>query len=49
MGAHDRKRLEQLRRYITRPAVSDEPVGVRCGRHVEFELKKPGATAPRIY
>ena len=37
--AHDRKRLEQLCRYITRPALSDERVQLNAVGQVELELK----------
>jgi hypothetical protein len=39
--AHDRKRLEQLCRYITRPALSEERVQVNAAGQVELELKTP--------
>ena len=39
--AHDRKRLEQLCRYITRPAPSDEPVQLNAAGQVELKLKTP--------
>ncbi|NDY93968.1 transposase [Ideonella livida] len=39
--AHDRKRLEQLCRYITRPALSDERVQVNAAGQVELRLKTP--------
>ncbi len=39
--AHDRKRLEQLCRYITRPALSDERVKVNAAGQVELKLKTP--------
>jgi len=39
--AHDRKRLEQLCRYITRPALSDERVQCNAAGQVEFKLKTP--------
>ncbi len=39
--AHDRKRLEQLCRYITRPALSDDPVQLNGAGHVELKLKTP--------
>jgi hypothetical protein len=39
--AHDRKRLEQLCRYITRPALSDERVQLNAAGQVELELKTP--------
>ena len=37
--AHDRKRLEQLCRYITRPALSDEQVRLNTAGQVELKLK----------
>ena len=37
--AHDRKRLEQLCRYITRPALSDERVQLSSAGQVELKLK----------
>ena len=39
--AHDRKRLEQLCRYITRPALSDERVQLNGAGQVELKLKTP--------
>jgi hypothetical protein len=39
--AHDRKRLEQLCRYITRPALSDERVQINAAGQVELKLKTP--------
>ena len=39
--AHDRKRLEQLCRYITRPALSDERVQVNAAGQGELKLKTP--------
>jgi Putative transposase len=39
--AHDRKRLEQLGRYITRPALSDERVQLKAAGQVELKLKTP--------
>ena len=39
--AHDRKRLEQLCRYITRPALADERVQVKAAAQVELKLKTP--------
>ena len=50
--AHDRKRLEQLCRYITRPALSDERVLCNGAGQVELKLKTPwrdGATARRTW
>lgn len=42
VDAHDRKRLEQWCRYITRPALSDERVQVNAAGQVELKLKTPG-------
>ena len=39
--AHDRKRLEQLCRYITRPALPDERVHLNAAGQVELKLKTP--------
>jgi Putative transposase len=39
--AHDRKRLEQLCRYITRPALSDERVQLDAAGQEELKLKTP--------
>jgi hypothetical protein len=39
--AHDRKRLEHLCRYITRPALSDERVQINAAGQVELKLKTP--------
>src|SRR5690606_39250791 len=39
--AHDRKRLEQLCRYITRPALSDERVQLNAAGQVALKLKTP--------
>ncbi len=41
VDAHDRKRLEQLCRYITRPALSDERVQLNDAGQVELKLKTP--------
>jgi hypothetical protein len=41
VDAHDRKRLEQLCRYITRPALSDERVQLNAVGQVELKLKTP--------
>jgi hypothetical protein len=38
---HGRKRLEQLCRYITRPALSDERVLINVIGQVELKLKMP--------
>jgi hypothetical protein len=37
--AHDRKRLEQPCRYITRPALSDERIQLNAAGQVELKLK----------
>jgi hypothetical protein len=39
--AHDRKRLEQLCRHITRPALSDERVQLNAAGQVKLKLKTP--------
>ena len=39
--AHERKRLEQLCRYITRPALSDERVQLNAAGQVQLKLKTP--------
>ncbi|MFN7344502.1 MAG: transposase, partial [Betaproteobacteria bacterium] len=39
--AHDRKRLEQLCGYITRPALSDDRVQLNAAGQVELKLKTP--------
>ena len=39
--AHERKRLEQLCRTITRPALSDERVQLITAGQVELKLKTP--------
>ena len=39
--AQDRKRLEQLCRYITRPALSHERVQLNAAGQVELKLKTP--------
>jgi hypothetical protein len=39
--AHERKRLEPLCRYITRPALSDERVQLNAAGQVELKLKTP--------
>jgi hypothetical protein len=39
--AHERKRLERLCRYITRPALSDGRIRVNAAGQVELELKTP--------
>jgi hypothetical protein len=39
--AHERKRLQQLCSYITRPALSDERVQLNAAGQVELKLKTP--------
>lgn len=39
--AHDRRRQEQLCRYITRPALSDERIQLNAAGQVELKLKTP--------
>jgi hypothetical protein len=39
--AHERKRLERLCRYITRPPLSDERIRVNAAGQVQLELKTP--------
>jgi hypothetical protein len=39
--AHDRKRLEQLCRYIARPALSEERAQLNAAGQVELKLKTP--------
>jgi hypothetical protein len=39
--AHDRKRLEQLCRYITRPELADERVQLNAAGQVELKLTTP--------
>ncbi len=41
VAANDRKRLEQLCRYITRPALSDERVQLNAAGPLELKLKTP--------
>ncbi|MBM3389371.1 MAG: IS91 family transposase, partial [Betaproteobacteria bacterium] len=41
MQTHDCKRLEQLCRYITRPALSDERVQFNAAGQMELRLKTP--------
>jgi hypothetical protein len=44
--AHDRKRLEQLCRYIARPALSDERVQLNAAGQVELKLTTPRRDGP---
>ena len=51
-GADDRQALEQLSRYITRPALANERVQTNAAGQVVLNLKTPwrdGATAPWIW
>ena len=41
VDANDRKRLEQLCRYITWPALSDERVQLNAAGQVELKFKTP--------
>jgi Putative transposase len=41
VDAHDRKRLKQLCRHITRPALSDERVQLNDTGQVELKLETP--------
>ncbi|MCZ2438793.1 MAG: transposase [Burkholderiales bacterium] len=43
--ADDRERLEQLCRFITLPALPDEPVKLNDAGQVELKLETPGACA----
>jgi hypothetical protein len=45
--AQDRQRLEQVCRYITRPALSDERAQLNAAGQVELKLKKPWSRALR--
>jgi hypothetical protein len=40
VDGHDRKRLEQLCRHITQPALSDERAQLNAAGQVELKLKK---------
>jgi len=46
-GAHQRKELERLCRYITRPAIANERLRRDGAGDVVLQLKSAGATAPR--
>ena len=48
-GADDRQALEQLCRYVTRPALANERVQTNAAGQVVLKLKTPGATAPRTW
>jgi len=39
--AHQRKKLERLCRYITRPAVSEKRMSLRSGGNIRYQLKTP--------
>ena len=41
VDAHERKRLEQLCRYITRPALSEERIQLDAAGQVQLKLKTP--------
>jgi hypothetical protein len=43
VGANDRKRLEQLCRYIMRPALSDERILLNAAGQVELKLQDRAA------
>ncbi|MBL8318054.1 MAG: transposase [Burkholderiaceae bacterium] len=45
--AHDRRRLEELCRYITRPALSDERVQVHSAGQVKLKLRMPWCDVSR--
>ncbi|CEG50965.1 transposase (fragment) [Stutzerimonas xanthomarina] len=46
--AHERKKLERLCRYISRPAVSERHLSLTSGEKVRYELKPPIGMAPRM-
>jgi len=46
-GADERRALEQLCRYITRPALANERVQFNAIGQVVLKLKAPGAMPPR--
>ena len=48
-GADDRQALEQLCRYITRPALSDERVQLNTAGQVELKLKTPWRDGTRTW
>ena len=48
-AADDRKSLEQLCRYITRPALANEHVQTNAAGQVVLKLKTLGATAPATW
>jgi len=37
--AHERKKLERLCRYITRPAVSEKRLSLTTNRNVRYDVK----------
>ena len=47
--ADDRQALEQLCRYITRPALANERVQTNAAAQVCSSSRRPGATAPRTW
>ena len=48
-GADERQTLEQLCRYITRPALANERGQRNAAGQVVLKLKIPGATARRTW
>jgi hypothetical protein len=48
-AANDRQALEQLCRYITRPALANERVQTNAAGQVVLKLRTPGETAPRTW
>ena len=48
-AAEDRDALEQLCRYITRPALANERVQINAAGQVVLKLKTAWPAAPRIW
>ena len=48
-AANDRQALEQLCRYITRPALANERVQTNAAGQVVSSSRRPGVTAPRTW
>ena len=48
-AADDRQALEQLCRYITRPALANERAQTNAAGQVVSSSRQPGATAPRTW
>ncbi|MCQ6627840.1 transposase, partial [Escherichia coli] len=46
--ADERKKLERLCRYISRPAVSEKRLSLTRGGNVRYQLKTPRRTAPHV-